>query len=291
MRALAEVVGYARWLEQPEAELDPAEEEAVTGIDARGARRFVTQLLMDHPGGKDLDPTELGELLGYYGVELWDSLAVTSEDEAVDAGERLGWPVVLKATAEFLRQSPDTAHVWRNIEDAEEMAHAWSALADTLENPDQPAYVVQRVARAGVPVSMAGMEDPLFGPVLSFGVSGAVTDLLGDRVYRIPPMTPTDAAQMVREIKAAPLLFGYRGGEEVSTGEVERLLLRLADLKNDLPQVRSLDLSLVLASAEGASVLTARARVEEVIDPRSEWFARRLSTMPGDTLTGGSGDS
>ena len=59
------------------------------------------------------------------------------------------------------------------------------------------------------------MEDPLFGPVVSFGIAGPLTELLGDRSYRIPPLTEHDAADMVREIKASPMLFGYRGSEVV----------------------------------------------------------------------------
>jgi hypothetical protein len=91
---------------------------------------------------------------------------------------------------------------------------------------------------------------------------------------------------MVREIKAAPLLFGWRGSEVVDVDAVERLLLRLAQLKNDLPQVRSLELNLVLVGAEGATVLNAVGRVEPVSDARSDWFTRRLSTQAGDTLHG-----
>jgi hypothetical protein len=91
---------------------------------------------------------------------------------------------------------------------------------------------------------------------------------------------------MVREIKAAPLLFGYRGGERVDTGAVEDLLLKIAQLKNDLPQVRSLDLNLVLVGARGATVLNAVGRVEPVADARSDWFVRRLSTQAGDTMHG-----
>ena len=86
------------------------------------------------------------------------------------------------------------------------------------------------------------MEDPLFGPVVSFGVSGPATELMGDRAYRIPPMHSGDASDMVREIRSAPLLFGYRGSEKVDVDAVEHLLLRVAQLKNDLPQVRSLEL-------------------------------------------------
>jgi hypothetical protein len=91
---------------------------------------------------------------------------------------------------------------------------------------------------------------------------------------------------MVREIRAAPLLFGYRGSEEVDVAAVEALLLRVAQLKNDLPQVRSLDLNLVLVGVSGATVLNATARVEPVTDARSDWYVRRLSTEAGDTFPG-----
>jgi hypothetical protein len=91
---------------------------------------------------------------------------------------------------------------------------------------------------------------------------------------------------MVRDIKAAPLLFGYRGSEKVAVGAIEDLLLRIAQLKNDLPQVRSLELNLVLAGAHGATVLNAVGRVAPAADARSDWFVRRLSTPSGDTLHG-----
>jgi acyl-CoA synthetase (NDP forming) len=128
------------------------------------------------------------------------------------------------------------------------------------------------------------MEDPLFGPVVSFGVSGAATELLGDKSYRIPPMHSGEAASMVREVKAAPLLFGYRGSEQVDVEAIEHLLLRLAQLKNDLPQLSSVELNLVLAGAHGATVLSATGRVDPVADPRSDWFVRRLSSQAGDTV-------
>ena len=131
-------------------------------------------------------------------------------------------------------------------------------MQDADRGPAAAGFIVQRVAPPGVPVTLGGMEDPLFGPVVSFGVSGPATELLGDRSYRIPPMHSGDASDMVREIRAAPLLFGYRGSEEVDVDAVEHLLLRVAQLKNDLPQVRSLELNLVLVGAHGATVLNAR---------------------------------
>jgi acyl-CoA synthetase (NDP forming) len=146
--------------------------------------------------------------------------------------------------------------------------------------------VVQKNAPPGVPVAVGSLEDPLFGPVVSFGIAGPMTELLGDRAYRIPPIGERDAAAMVREIKASPMLFGYRGSEIVDVAQVERLILQVAQLQHDLPQVSVLDLPLVLVGADRVSVLRASVRVDPVADSRSDWFARRMPTVPGDTLPG-----
>ncbi|HYJ27857.1 MAG TPA: GNAT family N-acetyltransferase [Nocardioides sp.] len=279
VRALAHVVEYAVWLRVPQA---TSVEPGVNDLDA--ARHLVNEVLMRHPEGRDLDFDEQYRLLTAYGIDLWDTYAVATLDEATAAGEALGWDVVLKATADHLRDRPDLAHVWRNIDTPDEMAQAWRSLTSLITDPDNAGFVVQRNAPPGVPVTIATMEDPLFGPVLSFGIGGPLTELLGDRSFRIPPLADHDAQDMVREIKASPLLFGYRGSEIVDVAEIERLVRQVAQLQHDLPQVRALQLPLVLAGAEGATVLGASVRVEPVKDPRSDWFVRRLSTMPGDTL-------
>jgi len=150
--------------------------------------------------------------------------------------------------------------------------------------PGSAGFVVQRTAPPGVPVSIASLEDPLFGPVVSFSLAGPLTDMLADRSYRIPPLTRHDAAAMVREVRTSPLLFGYRGSDPVDVDALEGLVLRVSRLQHDLPQVRALDLSLVQVGAAGSAVLNAALRVEPVLDPRSDWFVRRLMTPPGDTL-------
>jgi acyl-CoA synthetase (NDP forming)/RimJ/RimL family protein N-acetyltransferase len=281
VRALSRVVDYAAWLAKPEGELVPPE-----AVDVTRTRAVIDRVLAESPEGRDLTSEELREVLDAYGVDLWRQVGVSTLEEAVAAGDELGWDVVLKATAAHLRQRPDLAHVWRNIDDAEEMRDAWESMHELIDEPERAGFVVQRVAAPGVPVTIGSMEDPLFGPVVSFGVSGVATELLGDRAYRIPPMHSGEAAEMVREIKAAPMLFGYRGTELVDVEAIEHLLLRIAQLKNDLPQVRALDLTLVHAGAHGATVLGATGRVEPVTDPRSDWFVRRLSAAPGDTMHG-----
>ncbi len=279
VRALARVAEYAAWLQRHDETTG-----VVDGVDVDAATRLVNEALMSAHDGRDLTDEELRGLLGHYGVELWERVRVSSVEDAIAAGEQLGWDVVLKATADRLRQRPDMAHVWRNIDSASEMRDAWDSLLGILTDSEDADFVVQRTAGPGVPVAIGGLEDPLFGPAISFSISGALTDLVGDRAYRIPPISPLDAAETVRAIRAAPLLFGYRGSEQVDVTAVEDLIRRIAQLKIDLPQVSRLDLLLVHASVDGAHVLHASGRVEPVADPRSDTFVRRLASPAGDTL-------
>jgi acyl-CoA synthetase (NDP forming)/RimJ/RimL family protein N-acetyltransferase len=279
VRALACVVEYAAWLQRHDDSVGVLDE-----IDMDAAKRQVNELLMEHPDGQDLTDAELRTLLGSYGIDLWEREPVSTVEEAVAAGERFGWDVVLKATAERLRHRPDLAHVWRNIDNESEMRDAWGSLMEIISAPADAEFVVQRTAAPGVPIAVRGLEDPLFGPAVSFGISGALTDLVGDRVYRIPPISALDAAETVRSIKAAPLLFGYRGSEQVDVPAVEELIRRVAQLKIDLPQLSQLDLILVHATVDGVSVLHATGRVDPMIEPRSDLFVRRLTDPLDDTL-------
>ena len=278
VRALARVVEYAVWVRSPDGPSVPAEE-----VDIVAARKVVNDVLGQRPGGGDLGRADLGRVLAAYGLRLWDTVSVNSPEEAIRAAEALGWDVVLKATVESVRERPDQAHVVRNIEDAEELREAWDLVASRIPS-ETGGFAVQKTAPPGVPITIRSMEDPLFGPVVSFGVAGPLTELVGDRVYRIPPLSRRDAASMVREIKAAPMLFGYRGGDVVDVEEIERLILQVAQLQNDLPQISTLELGLVLVGVEGSSILTASARVDPVADPRSDWFVRRLTPAVADTL-------
>jgi acyl-CoA synthetase (NDP forming)/RimJ/RimL family protein N-acetyltransferase len=279
VRALAHVVEYALWVRSPEG----ADEDELE-IDSGAAKKVLAEVLAEEPQGRALRHDELVRLLGAYGIEVWETLPVDSVEEAVAAAEQLGWDVVLKATAEHLRHRPDLAHVWRSIDDADDMTHAWDTLHELIDNPEAAGFVVQRNAPPGVPVRVSAVEDSLFGPVMSFGIGGPLTELLGDHAYRIPPLTRHDARAMTREIKSSPMLFGYRGQEIVDVDRVEDLIVLVSRLKNDLPQVHSVELPLVLAGKATATVLTASVEVRPVTDPRSDWFVRRLNPVPGDTM-------
>jgi acyl-CoA synthetase (NDP forming) len=279
VRALARVVEYAVWLRTPNGPTVVPDR-----IDLTSAKALVQRVLVDHPDGTELGPSDVSALLASYGITLWEARPVSSLKDATKAGRELGWDVVLKATTDRLRERPDLAHVWRNIDRPAEMKDAWESLGQLIDDSETAGFVVQRNAPPGVPLSIRSMEDPLFGPVVSFGISGPLTELLEDRSYRIPPLGARDPEAMTREIKSAPMLFGYRGSEVVDVEPVEDLVARVAQLQHDLPQISSLELSLVLAGADHCTVLTARARVDPVADPRSDWFVRRLPAAVEDTI-------
>jgi acyl-CoA synthetase (NDP forming) len=124
-------------------------------------------------------------------------------------------------------------------------------------------FEVQRMAPAGVACVVRSAEDPLFGPVVSFGLAGDAVDLLGDIAYGIPPLTDVDVSDLVRSARAAPRLFGYRGLPPADVAALEDIIARVSVMAADLPELRSLELHPVVVGESGAAVLSARIQLEE----------------------------
>ncbi len=281
VRALGRVVRYARWVSRK-----PGTVPLYDDVRPGRARALVNALLAGGTGPIDLDDDQLRELLGCYGITLAPLRHVATLAEAVEAGRELGWDVVLKATAVRLRQRPDLSHVRRSIAGEPEMVSAWQDLTGRIDDPSRAELVVQPMAPPGISVSIGTLEDTLFGPIVSFGMAGTASDLLGDVAYRIPPLTDSDAADLVRDVRAAPLFFGYQGSEAVDVAAIEELVQRVARLKDDLPDVQVLDLGLVLVGAVGARVLRASGCLSAVSAGRSDVLTRRLAgpSSTEDTL-------
>ncbi|MEV0681580.1 GNAT family N-acetyltransferase [Actinosynnema sp. NPDC050436] len=248
--ALARATRYARWRSAPQGRFTRPD-----GIDVAAAHELVDSLRLDETGERRLDDGTAVRLLACYGVEVVPFRVVSSADDAVAAATELGHPVALKATDERLRHRTDLVGVRLDLVGDEAVRAAYEMLAEVSEQPD---VYVQRMAPKGISCVVGLQDDPSFGTLVSFGLSGVVSDLLGDRAYRAVPLTETDAKALVRAPKAAPLLAGYRGGESADLPALEDLVLRLAALAEDLPEVRDLALEPVLASAAGAYVSNAR---------------------------------
>ena len=263
VQALGAVVRYAAWRGR-----DHGEALVYPDVDVAGARRIIEGHVAESHRS-DLTPEEVRALLRCYGIDLWRSIRVYDVDEAVAAATELGWPVALKSTAESLRHRADLGGVRLNIADADELRADYEQMHQTLAEHLPPArtgdatapFEVQRMAPSGVACVVRSTEDVLYGPVVSFGLSGDATDLLGDVSYGVPPLTTTDVAQMVRSIRAAPRLFGYKGLPEADAGAIEDLIGRVCELADDHPEVQSLELYPVVVAEHGAAVLSARITV------------------------------
>jgi acyl-CoA synthetase (NDP forming) len=138
------------------------------------------------------------------------------------------------------------------------------------------------MAQRGVSCVIGLQDDPSFGSLVYFGLSGIVSDLLGDRAYGAVPLTDADAARLVRSPMSAPLLAGYQGAEPVDLAALADLVLRVAALSEDLPGVRSLALDPILALTNGVAVTTARI-VLGPQPPRPDSVPRQLRSIGGVT--------
>jgi acyl-CoA synthetase (NDP forming) len=125
-----------------------------------------------------------------------------------------------------------------------------------------------------VEILIGVVQEPVFGPLVVFGLGGVATDVLGDHAARLAPLTDIDAEQVIRDVRAAPLLFGHRGTPAVDTAALADLLLRVSRLADDLPEVAELDLNPVIARPDGAHGVGTRIRIAPAT-PRDP-FLRQL---------------
>jgi hypothetical protein len=198
---------------------------------------------------------EAAELMRCYGINVWPAIPVSSEEEAVAAASEIGYPVVMKSTANWLAHRIDLGGVRMNLENETAVRSAYLSMAALLDRRAAGKLVMQRMAPRGVSCSIGTVEDPLFGPVVSFGLAGVAGELLDDRSYRIPPLTAVDARMLIDGPKASPLLYGYRGAPVADTASLVDLATRVGRLSDDLPEIIELELNPVLVSDRGLAVL------------------------------------
>ncbi|MCT6780592.1 GNAT family N-acetyltransferase [Streptomyces sp. CS7] len=276
VRALAEAVKYAQWRRQA-AVPGKIPEFLDDTIDEAGAAALIEAQLATAPDprGRPLTHDEARELLGRYGIDVRPTLPAPDPEAAVAAAARLGYPVALKTTAPHLRHRADLGGVRLDVADEEALRRAYGELTDLLGKPAELLPVVQAMAPRGVDTVVRASIDAAAGAILSFGLAGAPSELLGDTAHRLVPATDRDAAELIRSIRAAPVLFGWRGSAPVDTAALQELLLRLSRLVDDHPEVVSVALEPVVVAPQGLTVLGASVRLAPP-PARSDVGPRRL---------------
>ena len=279
VRALASVSRYAGWRRR-----GPGHRINLPDVDVEAARALVQSVLSagakaaDQPGIRRVRLTrdQGAELLAAYGVPVWPAEQVTDVEQAIAAAERFEYPVALKANDASLRQRADIVARRLTIESEAELRQAFETLSEELATygARDSTLILQPMAAPGIACMLRTTEDPLFGPVVSFGIAGAATELLDDVSHRIPPLTDQDVADLVTSIRAAPLLYGHRGAEPLDVDGLQDVIARLAQLADDLPEVADLDITPVLVGEFGLAVLDVS--VELSLAARSDADRRRL---------------
>ncbi len=255
VRALGRIADHSQWKSQP-----PGNVPDLDRIDLASARRVVATYLAERPEGGWLPPHHAATLLRAFGIPEVDEVRVRSASGAATAARRLGFPVVLKAVGDGILHKSDVGAVRLGLSAATDVRAAFIEMSTRLGDAMQGA-VVQPMLR-GVETIAGVISDPFFGPVLMFGSGGTEVELFGDRVLRILPLTDQDAHEMVRSIRGAPLLLGHRGAPACDLLAVEDVLLRVARLADEVPQLAEMDLNPLMATPQGALAVDVRIRLE-----------------------------
>ncbi|MGO1182130.1 MAG: bifunctional acetate--CoA ligase family protein/GNAT family N-acetyltransferase [Micrococcaceae bacterium] len=255
---LSKLVRYRAW-----RDAEHGSTVQVANIDRERAEALVTQWVSNINGTEllRLSTRQTVELLDCYGISVLDSRTFDTDDEAVAAADELGWPVAIKAVDSFLRHRLDLGGVRLNIPDEESLRHNIWHMRTVLAPYGDPQLEIQTMAPTGQGCTVTALEDPLLGPVVSFGLSGDAVELLDDWVHMVPPLTDQDLESMIRTPRAAARLFGHSGMPAVDAEALKDLLARMVALKDDLPQVARMRFNPVLASESTVTVLQAEIDV------------------------------
>ncbi|MBL7008372.1 MAG: acetate--CoA ligase family protein [Planctomycetes bacterium] len=218
-------------------------------------------------GRELLKGAELYDLLSAYGIPLVPTRIVKRPSHAIEAAARIGWPVVLKVEAPGVVHKSDRGGVILDLRNADELMIGWQELERRFkaESPDMQV-LVQAMRRDGVETFFGTTTDPQIGRLIAFGLGGIHVEVLKDVVFRLHPLTPADAWEMVQGIRGKAMLKGVRGKPPVDEAQLVDILLRMNRMLTDLPEIRELDLNPFLAGYEGkdSCVLDARVRLRRI---------------------------
>ena len=273
--ALARAVGHGVWRQR-----DPGAEAALSAGTEGELRAIVDPAITSVPAtGAWLEPDQVDALLMAAGFRVPRSVVVNSAEEAVEAADSIGGPVVVKVVSETALHKSDVGGVVLGVNGADEIRDAYESVTGSVF--DAAGALIQEFVPGGHEVLVGMTQDPNFGPLVGFGLGGIYVELLQDVVFRIHPLTDVDAAEMIRETKGFRLLQGYRNTAEGDVPALEQALLRVSGLIGAVPELVEMDLNpvKVLAPGEGVVVVDARMRLQPVPPTHHP----RMRDLPGVT--------
>ena len=220
--------------------------------------------LAENADGGWLSPEAVTDVLAAMGIPVVRDQEVADAESAGRAAADLGFPVALKAAGEQIVHKSDIGGVALGLASVAEVTEAYRVMGERI-GPAMTGALVQQMAAPGVETIVGVVQDPLFGPLVMFGMGGTATELLGDRSFRVLPVTDVDADELIRSLRSSPLLFGYRGAPPADADALQDLLHRVAHLAAEVPEMAELDINPVIVSPTGVVAVDARILTRPVV--------------------------
>jgi acyl-CoA synthetase (NDP forming) len=215
---------------------------------------------------KNLLETEAKTVCMGYGIPVTKFKLAKNEAQAVEFAEEIGCPVVLKIVSPDIIHKSDVGGVIINIKDANDAQNAYKQIMDNVKKHKPDAKIVgmlvQEMAPQSTEVIVGATKDPQFGPTLMFGLGGIFVEILKDVTFRIAPVTEDEAREMIKEVRAYPLLEGYRHVPPADIEAIVRILLNTSRLVMEHQEIKELDLNPIMVYEKGAKTVDARIILE-----------------------------
>ncbi len=227
----------------PPAERRPADTDVV--------ERIVASALADEDDVW-LDPDDTQTVLEAYGIPCPTQRIATTRAAAVEAAGDLGYPVAVKIARPGVHKTELRA-IALGLEEPARVREEVAKIGTPV--------IVQRMADPGVELLVGAVRDPTFGPVVAVGLGGVMAELVKDVRFALPPISETEARALVTEGAAGKLLAGFRGAAPADCDGAVEIVIRVAQLADDVPELAELDLNPVICSANACQAVDARIRL------------------------------
>ena len=255
--ALRAMYEYAMWRRRPP--------RIVTRfrVNRRRVERIISRRLRTGP--LQLGEVKAKSILAAYGFRIPGGVLATSSDEAVEAAEHIGYPVVMKVVSPDIVHKSDIGGVRVGITTRREVKDAFDLMSLRIREHAPEAHVegfyVERMVPRGLEVILGMTRDPQFGPMLMFGLGGIFVEVMKDVAFHLAPITAEDALQMLTATRSYALLQGARGQRGVDVAAIATGLQRISQLATDFPEIAELDINPLMVGEAGTEPIAADARI------------------------------
>ena len=213
-------------------------------------------------GRKILLPDEAMDIIKSSGISTPAYALAKTANEALTAAKSMGFPVVLKIVSPDVLHKSDVGGVVVGVENDKEIERNYNEIMNNLTKKVQDADIMGMLVEKQVPttteVIVGGIRDEQFGPTVMFGLGGIFVELFKDVVFRIAPVTETEALEMIGEIKGYSVLNGYRGTEKLDIQKLSKTVVTVSELISDIDEIKEVELNPLLVYTEGVTAVDAR---------------------------------